>query len=380
MGDNVPMRRCLLSALAAGLTLVPILSAQTPAQPYQERDFLSRIRRLTVEGKRAGEAYWSPDGKRMVFQSEREPGNPFYQIYVLDLTSGDTRRISPGIGKTTCAFFRPGSDEILFSSTHLDPKSKQYQDEELAFRASGKERRYSWDYDPEMDIFAYSEKSGALKRLTTARGYDAESSYSPDGQWIVFTSMRDAYNRTLNDKEKKALEENPSYFAEIYIMKADGSGQKRLTNVPGYDGGPFFTPDGSRIIWRRFDEQGLLADIYTMKLDGSDVKQLTDFGSMSWAPYVHPSGQYVIFASNKLGFENFELFMVDMQGTKEPVRVTYSDGFDGLPVPSPDGKQLAFTSSRSGGDAGQLFLAQWNHEKALEAIRNAPPRIPSKKK
>jgi len=351
----------------------------TGTTPYQERDFLTRIRRLTVEGRRAGEGYWSPDGKRLVFQSEREPGNPFYQIYTLDLGTADVKRISPGMGKTTCAFFRPGSDEILFSSTHHDPKSKQYQDEELAFRASGKERRYSWDYDPEMDIYSYSEKTGAMKRLTTARGYDAEGSYSPDGQWTVFSSMRDAYNRTLTDKEKKALEENPSYFAEIYIMRADGSDQKRLTNVPGYDGGPFFTHDGSRIVWRRFDEMGLLADVWTMKPDGSDAKQITDFGSMSWAPYEHPSGKYFIFASNKLGFENFELFIVDAEGKKEPVRVTYSDGFDGLPVPSPDGTQLAWTSSRGGGADGQLFLAQWNHQKALEALANAPPRKPSKK-
>ena len=100
---------------------------------------------------------------------------------------------------------------------------------------------------------------------------------------------------------------------------------------------------------------------------------------MSWAPYMHPSGEYAIFASNKLGFENFELFMVDAAGTKEPVRVTYSDGFDGLPVPSPDGRQLAWTSARSGGSAGQLFLAQWNHENAMAAIKNAPPRKPSKK-
>ena len=115
-------------------------SAQTPSSPARRSRSaisLSRIRRLTVEGRRAGEGYWSPDGKRLVFQSEREPGNPFYQIYVLDLATGDVKRISPGIGKTTCAFFRPGSDEILFSSTHADPKSKQYQDEELAFRASG---------------------------------------------------------------------------------------------------------------------------------------------------------------------------------------------------------------------------------------------------
>ena len=352
-----------------------------PGAALQERDFLSRVRRLTVEGRRAGEGYWSPDGKRLVFQSEREPGNPFYQIYVLDLTTGDAKRISPGLGKTTCAFFRPGSDEILFSSTHHDPKSKELQDEENAFRASGKERRYSWDYDPEVDIYAYSEKSGSLKRLTTARGYDAEGSYSPDGQLIVFSSMRDVYNRRTTDAEKKQLETDPSYFAEIYIMKADGSDQKKLTNVPGYDGGPFFNHDGSRIIWRRFDESGLIANVWTMKPDGTDQRQITDFGSMSWAPYEHPSGQYTFFASNKLGFENFEVFIVDSAGTKEPVRVTYSDGFDGLPVPSPDGRQLAWTSSRSGGSgsAGQLFLAQWNHEKALEAIRNAPPRQNPKK-
>jgi YVTN family beta-propeller protein len=343
---------------------------------YKESDFLTRIRRLTVEGRRAGEGYWSPDGKRIVFQSEREAGNPFYQIYVLDLATGDTRRISPGIGKTTCAFFRPNSDEIEFASTHADPKSKQLQDDELAFRASGKERRYSWDYDPEMDIYAYSEKTGALTRLTTARGYDAEGSYSPDGQWIVFSSMRDAYNRSLSAAEQKMLETNPSYFAEIYIMRADGSGQKRLTRAAGYDGGPFFTPDGSHIVWRRFDEKGLIADVWTMKPDGSEQKQITDFGSMSWAPYMHPSGRYIIFASNKLGFENFELYMVDSAGTKQPVRVTYSDGFDGLPVPSPDGKLLAWTSSRSGGSAGQLFLANWNHEKALQAIERAPLRSP----
>ncbi len=366
--------RILRFALSAALLGV-VVCAQS-ADP--EREFLTRVRRLTVEGKRAGEGYWSPDGKRIVFQSEREPGNPFYQIYVLDLESGDTTRISPGIGKTTCAFFRPGTREIEFASTHADPRSKQLQDEEIALRAAGKERRYAWDYDEHMDIYVYDEATGATRQLTTARGYDAEGSYSPDGQWIVFSSMRAAYNRVLTAAEQRQLETDPSYFADIYIMRADGSDARRLTDVPGYDGGPFFTHDGSRIVWRRFDVKGIIADVWTMKPDGSDQKQITDFGAMSWAPYEHPSGQYFIFSSNKLGFDNFELFIVDAEGKKEPVRVTYSDGFDGLPVPSPDGTMLAWTSTRAGGSGGQLFLANWNHAKALEALEHAPPRKPSK--
>lgn len=358
-----------------------VLAASPAAQTANhEGDFLTRIRRLTVEGRRAGEGYWSPDGKKLVFQSEREPGNPFYQIYSLNLTTGDTTRISPGYGKTTCSFFRPGTDEIEFASTHHDPKSKQYQQEEIDFRASGKTRRYSWDYDPEFEIYVYKpgptpSAAPTYTRLTNARGYDAEGSYSPDGQWIVFTSMRDAYNRTLSAEEQKQLEVDPSYFAEIYIMRADGSGQKRLTSVSGYDGGPFFSPDGKRIIWRRFDTSGLIANVFTMNPDGSDVRQITDFGAMSWAPYIHPSGQYILFASNKLGFENFEVYMVDIEGKKEPVRITYADGFDGLPVPSPDGRQVAWTSTRAGGSEGQIFLAQWNHEKALEALKSAPMRV-----
>ncbi len=370
------LNRVLVAALLLAAVGVEARQGAEPrtAAGSREGEFLSRVRRLTVEGRRAGEGYWSPDGQRLVFQSEREAGNPFYQIYALDFTSGDTKRISPGYGKTTCSFFRPGSDQILFASTHHDPRSKALQQDEIDFRASGKERRYAWDYDPEFELYAVSEKSGQATRLTNARGYDAEGSYSPDGQWIVFSSNRDAYARTLTAAEQKQLEIDPSYFAEIYIMRADGSQLRRLTNAAGYDGGPFFFPDGSRIIWRRFDEQGLIADVWTAKPDGTDARQITKFGAMSWAPYVHASGQYVLFASNKLGFENFEVFMVDIDGRKEPVRITYADGFDGLPVPSPDGKRVAWTSSRGGGREGQVFLAEWNHDRALAALKAAPDR------
>lgn len=362
---------------AAGQRLAGVGSGSNEAGEgsADESRFLSRVRRLTVEGRRAGEGYFSPDGREIVFQSEREPGNPFFQIYLLSFETGETLRVSPGTGKTTCAFISPSDGGVLFASTHLDPRSVELQREEIEFRESGRERRYSWDYDPAMDLFAWDRDSGELTRLTEARGYDAEASYSPDGEWIAFTSMRSLFEDELTERERRLAEVDPSYFGEIWIMRADGSGKTRLTNAPGYDGGPFFFPDGERIVWRRFSEDGVIADIYSMRRDGSDLRRLTDFRSMSWAPYVHPSGEYLLFASNKLGFSNFEVYLVDTAGEKEPIRVTTTDGFDGLPVPTPDGRGLAWTSTRHGeGSGGQIYLADWNHEEALAALVAAPAR------
>ncbi|HAM72817.1 MAG TPA: peptidase M28 [Verrucomicrobiales bacterium] len=362
--------------LALGLALAP--AATRGADPSAgEGQFLSRTRQLLFEGRRSGEGYFSPDGRALTFQSERDPANPFYQIYLLDLESGDTRRISPGVGKTTCSFFRPGTDEVIFASTHLDPEAAAKQKAELEFRASGKTRRYSWDYDSHMDIFSVRRDGTGLRRLTDAEGYDAEGALSPDGRLIVFCSLRDAYPASkLSPEDRKRLETDPSWFGEIYLMNADGSNQRRLTRKPGYDGGPFFSPDGKRILWRRFDETGVNADIYTMDLEGGDVRRLTDFGCMSWAPYFHPSGRYVVFTANKLGFENFELFIASAEGDREPVRVTHTDGFDGLPVFSPDGRKLSWTSNRTPDAQSQIFLADWNHEAALAALESSPPRIP----
>lgn len=365
---------CLFSFAGIWITFSCSLCAAESRTPG-EAQFLSNSRQLTYEGKRSGEGYFSSDGKTLVFQSERELGNPFYQIFLLDLELGDSHRVSPGIGKTTCAFFRPGTDEVLFASTHRDSEAKAKQKSELEFRASGQQRRYSWDYDEQMDIFSARRDGTQVRQLTEALGYDAEASYSPDGRKIVFTSIRNAYPADkLSSQDRERLAADPSYFAEIYIMDADGADQKRLTFTPGYDGGPFFSPDGQRIIWRRFDEKGAIADVYTMKLDGSDVQRMTDFDCMSWAPYFHPSGDYVIFTSNKLGFSNFELFVVDARGEREPVRVTFTDGFDGLPVFSPDGKRLCWTSNRTADGKSQLFLAAWDHDQARAAIQASPMR------
>ena len=339
-----------------------------------ESTFLSGTRQLTFAGERAGEGYFSADGSKMIFQSEREPENPFFQIYLLDLETGDTEHISPGHGKTTCAWIHPSGKRALYASTQDDPDALAEQTEEYELRESSPKRRYSWDYDEFYDIYEYDLASREYTNLTNARGYDAEGSYSPDGQWIAFASNRHAHDGTdtLSTADEKWFTMNPSFMMDIYLMKSDGSELKRLTDVKGYDGGPFFSPDGNRICWRRFNEKGDQAEVWTMNIDGSDQKQITSLGAMSWAPYYHPTGAYLVFATNLQGFANFEVYLVDASGEKKPVRVTDTEGFDGLPVFSPDGKRIAWTTNRTPDKKSQIYIANWNHEAALAALELAP--------
>ena len=359
------MSSCRLSLTTFGLFFVAAVSVCAD-DTAQEARFISNARQLTYEGKRSGEGYFHPDGNLLIFQSERDEGNPFYQIYLLDLLSGESARVSPGMGKTTCAFFQPGTSRIIFASTHEDAEAAAKQKAEIEMRASGKQRRYSWDYDATMDIFSCNADGTQLVNLTKSPGYDAEGAFSPDGKQIVFCSLRSAFPlEKLTPEERAHYEKDPAFWGDIYVMDADGSNVRRLTEAPGYDGGPFFSPDGKRIVWRHFAENGMVADVWTMNADGSDKRRITDFKSMSWAPYYHPGGRYFIFTSNKLGFENFELFLVDAEGAHEPVRVTFTPGFDGLPVFSPDGKKLCWTSGRTGDGKSQIFLADWNDAEAL---------------
>ncbi|MFM7837175.1 MAG: TolB family protein [Planctomycetaceae bacterium] len=228
-----------LAVLCAGLsvraqTADSDITETNPAEArVQEERLVTRVRQLTFEGRRAGESYFSADGRQMIFQSEREPGNPFFQIYLLDLESGDTQRISPGTGKTTCAWIHPAGDRVLFASTQEDPDAKLEQQQEIEMRASGKERRYSWDYDLFYDIYEYDLAGNTYRPLTREKGYDAEGSWSPDGSLIAFASNRSAYEESLTAEQQKAFELDPAWANEIYVMNADGSNVRRLTTSPG---------------------------------------------------------------------------------------------------------------------------------------------------
>lgn len=338
------------------------------ADANNEALLLSGTRRLVGDSLRSGEGYFSADGEQLIYQSETEGSNPFYQIYVMDLASGNSRKVSPGIGLTTCSWIHPTQDIVMFSSTHEDPDALAKQAEEISIRESGISRPYGWDYDRHYDIYQADSSGAKLVNLTNADGYDAEGSYSADGSQILFASNREAYQRSLSQAEQKLFDDDSSYFMDLYLMDADGSNVRQLTHSPGYDGGPFFSPDNQKVVWRRFNPDGNSAEIWTMDIDGSNQRQLTADAMVSWGPYYHPSGDYIIYSSNILGNANFELFMIDPQGSSEPVRVTTTEGTDILPVFSPDGNKLTWSTTRTPDGTSQIHMGDWNHEKALELL------------
>ena len=352
----------------AGATSYEEPAAPTGYDTKYESELMIGTHQLITDSLRSGEGYFSSDGSQLIFQSEVPGSNPFYQIFVRNFDTGDTSLVSPGVGLTTCPWIHPNSELVMFSSTHEDPQALAKQAEEIRIRESGVDRPYGWDYDSHYDIYQANSDGSDLVNLTNAAGYDAEGSYSSDGSKILFASNREAYGRLLSQAEQKLFEDDSSYFMDLYIMNADGSNVQKLTNSPGYDGGPFFSQDDTQIVWRRFNPDGNSAEIWVMDVDGKNQRQLTADAMVAWGPYFHPSGKYIIYSSNILGHANFELFMVDTKGLNPPIRVTNTDGTDILPVFSPDGESLAWSTTRTPDGTSQIHYAQWNHSRALELL------------
>ena len=315
---------------------------------------LKSIKQLTSDFVRAGEGYFSPDGKKIIFQAEeKSTGNPFYQIFVQDLSNGSYRRVSPGSGRTTCAAFHPNGKKIIFASSHLDPDVKKHQEAEYAKREedrkNGVRRRYSWDFDPFMEIFEADLDGSNLKNLTNAKGYDAEGSFSADGKQIVFCSNRDGH---LN----------------LYVMDADGKNVRQLTKTKDcYNGGPFFSPDGKKVIFRSDRKEKDRLQIYAINADGTGEKALTDNDKwVYWAPYWYKDGKHIIYTAadhtDEKARPNYDLYWMNIE-TGKTTRITFAPGQDVLPVFSPDYTKVMWTSNRDGRSPTQLYIADFTAPK-----------------
>lgn len=316
----------------------------------QEGKHLKNIKQVTFGLPRAGEGYFSPDGTAIIFQAY-PVGYPFYQIYVQNLDERVPMRVSPGRGRTTCAYFSRDGDSLLFASAHVRPDLAEIEKDARDLAAAGGRRSYAWDFDPYMDIYVTDFDGSGLTQLTDAEGYDAEGSYSHDGKHIVFTSSRDG---------------DP----DIYVMDANGKNVRQVVNKDGYDGGPFFSPDDKWILFRSDREEEHMLQLYVVSVDGKHEFQLTnDLNTVNWAPYYHPSGEYLVWAradySRGPRGANFDIYsmQLNVEGQKvsagEVERITFHEKADVLPVFSPDGKKLMWTSSRTKDGSSQLWIADW---------------------
>ncbi len=353
--------KAILPVLSVLLSLAA--SAQkrsTDTLAYPDEKHFRNIRQLTFGGDNA-EAYWSPDGKAVVFQrTAPKDGIPCDQIFYGRLPKNkrqafDYERVSTGEGRTTCAYVMPDKRHILYASTHEGGAAcPPVPDRE-------KLKKYVWPIYESFEIYVADFQGKITGQLTKSPGYDAEATVSPRGDKIIFTSMRTG-------------------DLELFVMNVDGSDVRQITKELGYDGGAWFSPDGSKIVWRasrpKTDAevkeykdllaQGLVAptnmEVFTADADGRNVRQVTSLGQANWAPSFMPDGKRIIFASNheyKRGFP-FNMYIVNGDGTGLQ-KVSHDGGFDAFPAFSPNGKKILFSSNRANGGTREtnVFVADW---------------------
>ena len=327
----------------------PTVRPSVPAEAGETH--LRNIRQLTFGGNNA-ESYFSKSGKQLVFQRQEEVGKGCDQQYIINVDGTGMRRVSNGLGRTTCGYFYDNDRRVLYSSS--------FKHDAACPAPPDQSRGYVWPLG-HLEIYTSKTDGTDLRQLTDNGAYNAEATVSPDGRRIIFTSTRDG-------------------DIELYVMDIDGTNIRRITNRIGYDGGAFFSPDGKRIVWRAAypatardtaDYQGLLAarlvrpartEVFIADADGGNVRQVTKLGGANFAPFYHPDGKRIIFSSNYRNPRSgaFDLYIIHEDGSGlEPV-TTHPD-FDSFPMWSPDGKKLVWASNRNPKNPGEtnLFIADW---------------------
>ncbi len=333
----------------------PVAGSTPPSQVFVDPEpgegRLRNIRQLTFGGNNA-EAYFSRSGRQLIFQRQEKVGEGCDQQYLINIDGSGLRRVSNGLGRTTCGYFYANDTRILYSSTFQhDPACPPPPD-----HAQG----YVWPLG-HLEIYTARVDGSDLRPLTANGAYNAEATVSPDGSRIIFTSTMDG-------------------DIELYSMKTDGTDVRRITHRVGYDGGAFYSPDGSRIVWRAAYPQSAAdtadylrllknrlvrparVELWVANADGSDARQITRLGGANFAPFWHPDGQRIIFSSNHKNPRSgrFDLYLINADGSGLE-QVTVFDDFDSFPMFSPDGRKLVWASNRNGRQAGEtnLFIADW---------------------
>lgn len=331
------------------LLLLLLASIAAPA----ETRHLASLKQLTQGGQNA-EAYWAPDGKRLVFQSTRDKLQ-CDQIFVMNADGSDQRMVSTGKGRTTCGYFLKDNKHIVYGSTH--------EAAEACPPAADRSKGYVWAVYPGFDIFLATDAGQIVKKLTDAPGYDAEATVNFKTGRIIYTSM------SSND-------------LDLWTMKPDGSAKQRLTKTEGYDGGAVFSRDGKKMVWRanrpgtpetmsRYREllkenltTPMKMEIFVADASGANEKQVTNFNCASFAPTFTPDGRKILFASNKHNCDGrkFELFLMNLDGSALE-QVTDFGGFSSFPEFSPDGKRLVFSSDKDARSRYEfnIFVADWSN-------------------